>query len=47
MAVELKADLLLVYERRGRTIAVRLGFAHIGLLGILVESKQQGAVDAS
>ena len=46
LAVELKADLLLMDERKGRTIAARLGFAYIGLLGILVEAKQQGAINA-
>src|SRR5262245_14078578 len=33
LAIELKADLLLMDERRGRTVAARLGLTFVGLLG--------------
>jgi hypothetical protein len=46
LAAELKADLLLIDESKGRAIAARLGFVHIGLLGILVQAKQRGIIDA-
>jgi predicted nucleic acid-binding protein len=46
LAVELKADLLLVDERRGRAVAARLGLTVIGLLGVLVEAKHQGYLPA-
>src|SRR5919109_178777 len=46
LAVELKADLLLVDERRGRAVAARLGLTVMGLLGVLVEAKHQGYLPA-
>jgi predicted nucleic acid-binding protein len=42
LAIELKAELLLVDERRGRTIAARLNLSIIGLLGVLIEAKHRG-----
>jgi hypothetical protein len=42
LAVEMRADLLLLDERRGRTVAARLGLKHTGLLGVLVEAKRKG-----
>jgi len=39
LAIELKADLLLMDERRGRTIAARLGLTFVGLLGTLIDAK--------
>lgn len=42
LAVELKADLLLLDERRGRMAAKQLGITVVGLLGILLVAKQRG-----
>ena len=46
LAIELKADLLLIDERRGRAAADRLGIKITGLLGILVEAKQKNLITA-
>ncbi len=46
LALEINADLLLIDERRGRTEASRLGIRITGLLGILVEAKQQALIPA-
>ncbi len=46
LAVELKADLLLLDERRGRVVASRLGLRFVGLLGVLIEAKQKGCIPA-
>ena len=46
LAVELKADLILLDERKGRVIAARLGLRFIGLLGMLVEAKHRGLISA-
>jgi len=46
LAVEMKADLLLIDERKGRTVAERLEINHIGLLGILVQAKHNGLIPA-
>ena len=46
LAMELKADLLLINERRGRTVAFRWGLKFIGLWGALVEGKRKGSVTA-
>jgi len=42
LAVELRAELLLVDERRARKVAARLGLAFVGILGVLVEAKKKG-----
>ena len=42
LAKELKANLLIVDERRGRNEAEKQGLEIIGLLGILVRGKQKG-----
>ncbi|MEB3178057.1 MAG: DUF3368 domain-containing protein [Nostocaceae cyanobacterium] len=41
LALELKADQLLIDERRGRTIAANLNLRFTGIIGILVEAKSQ------
>lgn len=42
LAKELAADLLLLDERRGRTVASRLALRFVGVLGTLIEAKQRG-----
>jgi hypothetical protein len=42
LAVELKADRLLIDERQGRAIAERVGLRYIGVLGVLLEAKRRG-----
>ncbi|MDB9307160.1 DUF3368 domain-containing protein [Aphanizomenon sp. CS-733/32] len=44
LAVELRADQLLIDERRGRIIANKLHLKYTGILGILIEAKSQGLV---
>jgi len=46
LALELKADLLLIDERRGRNEASRLGVRITGLLGILIEAKKKNLIIA-
>jgi predicted nucleic acid-binding protein len=46
LAIELKADLLMLDERRGRAVARRMGLKFVGLLGALIEAKQTGLVPA-
>lgn len=46
LAVESKADLLLLDERKGRIIASRLGLRFIGLMGVLVEAKKNSLIPA-
>jgi predicted nucleic acid-binding protein len=44
LAEELKADLLLIDDRRGRAHASRLGFATMGVVGVLLSAKQAGMI---
>lgn len=46
LAVETKADLLLMDERRGRRVAADLGVHVIGLIGVLLEAKHQKLIPA-
>jgi hypothetical protein len=45
LAVELKADLLLIDERLGRLRAGRAGVRTTGLLGVLLQAKADGLLD--
>jgi len=42
LAIENKADLLLLDERIGREVALRFGLQFIGVLGILILAKEKG-----
>lgn len=44
LAVGMKADLLLLDERRGRKVASRFGLRFTGVLGVLVEAKRKGLI---
>jgi uncharacterized protein len=46
LAKETKADLLLIDERPGRSVAVREGLRITGLLGVLVEAKQLNLISS-
>ena len=44
LAQEIAADLLLLDERRGRSVAGRFGLRVVGLLGVLIDAKQLGLI---
>jgi predicted nucleic acid-binding protein len=46
LAVEVRAELLLVDERRARRVASRLGLSIMGVLGVLLEAKNKGCLTA-
>jgi uncharacterized protein len=46
LAVNLRAEMVLMDERRGRVIADRFGLRVVGVLGILVEAKARGFLPA-
>jgi predicted nucleic acid-binding protein len=46
LAVERRADLLLVDDRRARRAALRLGLKVLGLLALLIEAKRRGLIHA-
>lgn len=46
LALQMKADQVLIDERRGRMVAARLNLGYTGTLGILVEAKSQGLISA-
>lgn len=45
LAIERRADLLLVDERRGRSTATAVGIAVTGLLGVVAKAEQAGLID--
>jgi uncharacterized protein len=45
LAIERRADLLLVDERRGRRTATAAGLTVIGLLGVVIRAKRSGLID--
>jgi predicted nucleic acid-binding protein len=44
VAQQLRADLLLIDERRGRAVASREGLPVVGLLGVLIVAKKKGLI---
>ena len=44
LAKDLRADILLIDEKKGRAIATQLGLNITGILGILIEAKRQNHV---
>lgn len=46
LALEIKADYLIIDERKGRNKAEALGLRIVGLLGVLVQAKQSGYLTA-
>jgi predicted nucleic acid-binding protein len=45
LAIELKADLVLLDEQEGRHTAVRLGLLPLGVLGVLLQAKRLGMIE--
>lgn len=46
VALELRADLVLIDEKRGRDVARRLGLRFVGLLGVVLDAKRKGYLRA-
>lgn len=46
LALQLKADLILMDERDGRSVAKFMGLNPIGILGVLVRAKQAGTIQS-
>ena len=46
LAVELPADLLVIDDRRGRTVAAQRGVPLIGVVGVLIEARTRGLLDS-
>ena len=45
LAEEVQADLVLIDEKEGRLLTARLGFALIGVVGILLRARREGLVE--
>ena len=46
LALQLKAELLLMDERDGRSVAKSMGLNPIGIIGVLVRAKQVGTIQS-
>lgn len=46
LALQLKANLILMDERDGRSLAKSMGLTPIGVLGVLIRAKQDGSVSS-
>ncbi|HEY2294742.1 MAG TPA: DUF3368 domain-containing protein [Thermoanaerobaculia bacterium] len=46
LAVEVRAELLLIDEKLARRVALRLGLSMVGVLGVLLEAKTKGYLPA-
>jgi len=46
LALEQKADMVLIDERIGREVARELGLSVVGVLGILIQAKDRGLIAA-
>ena len=46
IGIQLKADLLIIEEKRGRTIAKNIGFDITGLVGILIVAKNKNLISS-
>lgn len=46
LALELEADLVLMDEREGRHAAQRMGLHVVGVVGLLLEARANGSIDA-
>ncbi len=46
LALEMKAEYLLIDEREGRTLARQLGLRITGVLGVLLRAKRRGQIEA-
>jgi predicted nucleic acid-binding protein len=46
LAIEISASLVLIDERRAAAVARKLGLRSFGLIGILIEAKEQGCITA-
>ena len=47
LALELRADRLLIDERKGRNLALREGLSVIGLLGVVLLAKRKGLIPSA